>query len=142
MLLSTNSANIQINTTYNRQLSTAYLFGIPSLILTWEQTKNNLYMNVPPFYHWFFYFKVLIIIFFFFTDSEMNLKLSVAYQCRILEMVGYSISFAFILASLCILSSFRYGSVDKLRNAFRSVDKLRQAFGVSTTGPFVDFDLI
>ena len=33
------------NTTYIRQLSTAYLFGISSPRLTWEWIKNLLYMT-------------------------------------------------------------------------------------------------
>ena len=40
-------------------------------------------------------------------ETEADAKASILYQTRIFEMVGYSISFASILASLCILSAFR-----------------------------------
>ena len=40
-------------------------------------------------------------------DTEADAKASILYQTRIFEMVGYSISLASILASLCILSAFR-----------------------------------
>ena len=52
----------------------------------------------------------------FLTLSRLNLKnffqflgyfYTVAYHTRIFEMVGYSVSFVSILASLCILSAFR-----------------------------------
>ena len=43
----------------------------------------------------------------FFAEGEANAKASILYHTRIFEMIGYSISFASILASLCILSAFR-----------------------------------
>lgn len=41
------------------------------------------------------------------SETEADAKASILYQTRLFEMVGYSISFASILASLCILSAFR-----------------------------------
>ncbi len=41
------------------------------------------------------------------ADTEAELKSTVLYASRVLEMLGYSISFASVLASLFILSQFR-----------------------------------
>ena len=60
-------------------------------------------------------------------ETEADAKASILYQTRIFEMVGYSVSLASILASLCILSAFRFISDIgiSINNMFMSVSQLQ-----------------
>ena len=44
---------------------------------------------------------------FFLTEAELEFQRNILQSARILEMVGYSVSFASILASIIIISAFR-----------------------------------
>ena len=49
------------------------------------------------------------------AETEAQTKRAILFNARIFEMVGYSVSFASILASLCILSAFRYKPMSCVR---------------------------